>query len=157
MKSIVSSPLNFTSYLITILGYCFLIGFWILFIIFYRSFTSSVLKTIVNVLPTPTYDFKFIAPLNYSTIIFEIWRPSPIPLVLSCSVVDKNPNNLKSFPRSGAEIPTPVSTTWICKSPCLSRINCLELSSCSRSSNWNILRLIILTFPPDEVNFRALD
>ena len=84
-------------------------------------------------------------------------RPSPIPLVLICLVDVRNPNNLKSFLISWGDIPTPVSSTDICRRVDSPFMKCLQCSTWMRLSTQRILLQIILTEPPGEVNLRAFD
>lgn len=75
------------------------------------SWPINSLKAMTNVKvePWPHSDLTIILPPNYFTIIYEIWRPKPMPLVFRSLVESKNPKTLKSLSWSSYLMPVPVS------------------------------------------------
>ena len=69
----------------------------------------------MKVVPFLTYDSTSISPFIFSTISFDIVRPSPIPFLFILLGSDSFPKNLKSFAQSSSLIPIPVSFTLVTK------------------------------------------
>ena len=66
-----------------------------------------------NSVPTPYSDWTVISPPRSWMILYDIFNPRPIPLVLSCYPSSIYPNALNRVPICSFLIPTPVSVHFI--------------------------------------------
>ena len=146
----------------------FIIIFWYFFIIGFKSLFTEAwcevfmesLKMKENVDPLPNSERTQQFPPNYWVIIFEMWRPRPIPFVFMALLESKKPKSLNNYDWSLCFMPIPVSITEMSTiPPCILVLSLKSGYNCSSSISdyfWMNLQTILME-PPEGVNFKALD